>query len=64
MRALCARIQLRNKQRREPSAIAMEVQAQLERFNEHVAYKEVAAAFRSGEGVRLRDFTSPQWGHR
>jgi hypothetical protein len=57
MRALRARIQLRNKHKREPSAI--EVQAHLERFNEYVTYKEVAAAFRSGEEVRLRNFTSP-----
>jgi hypothetical protein len=57
MRALRARIQLRNKRRREPSA--MEVQAHFQRFNDQVTYKEVAAAFRSGEEVRLRDFTSP-----
>jgi hypothetical protein len=57
IRALCARIQVRNKLRREPSA--MEVQAHLQCFDDQVTYKEVAAAFRSGEEVRLRDFTFP-----
>lgn len=46
-RALCARIQLRDERRREPSAI--EVQAHLQCFDVQVTYKEVAAAFKSGE---------------
>jgi hypothetical protein len=37
----------------------MEVLAHLQRFNDRVTYKEVADAFRSGEEVRPRDFTSP-----
>jgi hypothetical protein len=51
MRALRARIDLRNKLEREPSA--SEVQAHMcHRFKDKVAYKEVSTAFRSGKEVR------------
>jgi hypothetical protein len=56
-RAIRARIQLRNQRGREPSA--MEVKAYFEHFNDRVSFKEVTTAFRSGEEVRPRDFTSP-----
>jgi hypothetical protein len=36
----------------------MEVRAHFQSFDDQVTDKEVAAAFRSGEEVRLRDFTT------
>jgi hypothetical protein len=51
MRALRARIDLRNKIEREPSA--SEVQAHMcHKFTDQITYKEVSAAFRSGKEVR------------
>ena len=51
MRAIRARIQFRNKIKREPSAL--EVQAYMrDQFTDQVTYKEVSAAFRSGKEVR------------
>ncbi len=51
MRAIRARIQFRNKVKREPSAF--EVQAYMQdNFTDQVTYKEVSAAFQSGQEVR------------
>jgi hypothetical protein len=51
MRAIRARIELRDKIEREPSA--SEVQAYMHhQFTDQVSYKEVTAAFRSGKEVR------------
>jgi hypothetical protein len=51
MRTIRARIELRNKIEREPSA--SEVQAYMRhQFTDQVTYKDIAAAFRSGQEVR------------
>jgi len=51
MRAIRARIELRNKIEREPSA--SKVQAYMRhQFEDQVTYKEIATAFRSGKEVR------------
>ena len=50
MREARARINLRNRTRREPSA--SEVQAYMGKSEARVTYKVVSAAFRSGKEVR------------
>src|SRR5258708_1283933 len=51
MRAIRARIQFRNKVKREPSAL--EVQAYMrDQFTDQVTHREVSVAFQSGKEVR------------
>ncbi len=58
MRALRTRIELRNKNKREPSA--SEVRAHLQcQFTDQLSYSEIAAAFRSGEEVRPKIYSFP-----
>jgi hypothetical protein len=62
-RAIRARIELRNKIGREPSA--SEVQAYMRhQFTDRVTYKEVSAAFRSGKEVRQKLVSSMIKGYR
>jgi hypothetical protein len=50
MRAIRARIQFRNKIKREP--LALEVQAYMQdQFVDQVTHKEISVAFRSGKEV-------------
>jgi hypothetical protein len=50
MRALRARIELRNIQKREPAAAEVEEYLQLH-FKDQMTFKQVSAAFKSGDEV-------------
>ncbi len=60
MRALRTRIELRNKNKREPSASEVRAHLQCQFTDQNqISYKEIAAAFRSGEEVRPKIYSSP-----